>query len=283
MIQFNESNKRDVSIIIVNYNSGEYIYNSVSSILNSITENYEVIIWDNDSKDNSIQLIEEKISDFSNIKIIKCKDNLGFAKANNRACAEASGKLLHFLNPDTIVNRDLNNVYSELLNTKEEIVAITRLTDQENNEIKITHVLPTVGNYLKKLLKSKEIGYWSIGANVIMPRDVFFKIGQWSEDYFMYTEDMDLFYCIYKNKIPVKKFDCSVIHVGKVSSSNTWSDYQRLLQIEKSYRHFYSKYNIFLQYLVIRPLQLLYTLLINKNEFFSTTKVFFKLLFKKPN
>lgn len=280
MIQHKDSSTCDISIIIVNYNSGEYLYNSVLSIINSISIDYEIVIWDNNSMDDSIKIIEDKIDDFSRIKIFKCKDNLGFAKANNRACLEANGKIFHFLNPDTIVNNDLDFVYKELIQSNEEHVAITRLMDDLNNDIKITHVLPTLGNYFKKLLRIKGIGYWSIGANIIMSREVFYKIGKWSEDYFMYTEDMDMFYCIFKNKIPVKSYNCSIVHVGKVSSNNKWSEYQRLLQIEKSYKHFYSKYKIFWQYLLIRPLQLFYTLLINKRESFLSTKAFITLLIK---
>jgi len=277
----NYMNMCDISIIIVNYNSGEYIFNSVLSIIDSISIDYEIIIWDNNSTDDSIKIIEDKFEQNSRIKLFKCKENLGFAKANNRASTEANGKIFHFLNPDTIVNKDLDLVYKELIKNQEDYVAITRLVDEQNNDIKITHVLPTLGNYFKKLIGIKGIGYWSIGANIIMPKDVFHKIGKWSEDYFMYTEDMDLFYCIYKNKTPVKSFDCKVIHVGKVSSSNKWSEYQRLNQIEKSYKKFYFKYKIFWQYLLIRPLQLFYSLFINKTESFLSTKIFFKLLFQK--
>lgn len=281
MKQDNDSKVCDVSIIIVNYNSGQYVCHSVLSILDSISIDYEIVIWDNNSMDDSIKIVEDKVGANERLKIIKCKDNLGFAKANNRACDEAKGKIFHFLNPDTLVNKDLDSVYKEMIQKQEDYVAITRLVDEHNNDIKITHVLPTFGNYFKKLIGRKDVGYWSIGANIIMPRDVFYKIGKWSENYFMYTEDMDMFYCIFQNKIPVKTFDCSVVHVGKVSSSNKWSEYQRLKQIENSYKKFYFKYNISWQYFLIRPLQLFYTLFINKTEFILSTKIFFQLLFQK--
>ena len=69
--------------------------------------------------------------------------------------------------------------------------------------------------------------YWNIGASLIMKKSTFELIGRWAEDYFMYTEDMEVFYVADQKNIPVRYLDTKIVHIGKVSSGNRWSNLQR--------------------------------------------------------
>ena len=89
-----------VSIIIVNYNTRELLRNCLASIRDNLTTDYETIVVDNASTDNSMALCEDFRQDRRFI-FIRNEENLGFAKANNIGAAAASGRILHFLNPDT--------------------------------------------------------------------------------------------------------------------------------------------------------------------------------------
>ena len=99
-----EENSLDVSIIIVNYNTKELIFNCLESIFshtNGIT--FEVIVSDNGSSDGSIEMLKK---DFPKVILIENGKNLGFGSANNKALEIAKGKYVFYLNSDTIL---LNN------------------------------------------------------------------------------------------------------------------------------------------------------------------------------
>jgi GT2 family glycosyltransferase len=269
----------DISIIIVNYNSGVCISNCVDSIVNHITCRYEIIVLDNNSTDKSIDMLEQSFGAHPLLKIIKSTDNTGFAKGNNIACEQAQGKILHFLNPDTIVNKELDEEYNIIISKNDEAVYVTGLCDENNIPVQTTYALPLFSNYFRRLFSPKKTLYWSIGASIIMPATVFEKIGRWPSDYFMYTEDMDMFYRIHLFKIPVIHTATRIIHIGKVSSGNTWSNFQRALQIEKSLRTFYTKYRIKWQYHIMRPLQFVYMVFKNREQLPTSVKAYIKLLF----
>lgn len=101
-----------VSAIIVNYNAGRLLNDTVNSLLSSsyITR---IIVVDNDSRDNSMRNIEELAVVDSRIVCIRNNKNLGFAKACNIGiAADGESDYLFFVNPDCIVDE---NAVSKLL------------------------------------------------------------------------------------------------------------------------------------------------------------------------
>ena len=90
-----------ISIIILNYNAGELLIKCVSSIQKSSYSNYEIILVDNRSKDNSHKICKEK---FPDVKLIENSENLGYCEGNNVGIRIAKGKFVAILNPDTIVD-----------------------------------------------------------------------------------------------------------------------------------------------------------------------------------
>lgn len=92
-----------VSIIILNYNGKDYIEQCISSVLKTNYPNFEVILVDNASTDNSIELIEESFKNDLRLKIFRNSANLGFATGNNIGFENATGSYVAFLNNDTVV------------------------------------------------------------------------------------------------------------------------------------------------------------------------------------
>mgnify|MGYP001584420104 FL=1 len=90
-----------VSIIILNYNAGDLLLDCVESIQKSNYSNFEIILVDNISKDNSHIKCKEK---FPVIKLIENSENLGYCEGNNVGLRIANGKFVVVLNPDTIVD-----------------------------------------------------------------------------------------------------------------------------------------------------------------------------------
>ena len=93
----------DLSIIIVTFNSSPYIRDCLRSILDQVRDmNHELIIVDNDSKDETCEIIERE---FPQVILIRNGFNAGFARANNLALQRAKGEFVLLINPDTIWER----------------------------------------------------------------------------------------------------------------------------------------------------------------------------------
>ena len=93
------------SIVITNYNYGKYLGRCIRSCLNQIfTEPYEVILVDDNSKDNSIKIANE-FKNFHNFKIIKNKKNVGVAESANIGFRKCKGKYIVRIDSDDYVSR----------------------------------------------------------------------------------------------------------------------------------------------------------------------------------
>ncbi len=92
-----------VSILIVNYNTGKILAECVKSVYNFENENeFEIIIADNCSSDDSASVIENLKSAHKNLKCIFIKDKVSFSEANNIAFDSSSGDYILIMNPDII-------------------------------------------------------------------------------------------------------------------------------------------------------------------------------------
>ena len=97
-----KNQRPEVSIIIVNWNTKKEILKAIKSIYNNCTLKFEIIVVDNNSKDNSDKILKKK---YPKIRIIKNEKNLGYAKANNQGVRAAKSNHIIILNPDTEVQK----------------------------------------------------------------------------------------------------------------------------------------------------------------------------------
>ena len=91
-----------VSIITPCYNSEKFIEECITSVLNQSYQNWEMLIVDDNSSDNSSILIKSYSKQDDRIKPIFLNDNLGPAMARNKAISIAKGKYIAFLDSDDI-------------------------------------------------------------------------------------------------------------------------------------------------------------------------------------
>ena len=89
-----------VSVITPNYNSASYVHQTIESVLNQTYKNWELIIVDDKSTDNSVEIIKQ-YSD-SRIKLICLEKNSCAALARNKAIEIASGRFISFIDSDDI-------------------------------------------------------------------------------------------------------------------------------------------------------------------------------------
>src|SRR5262245_39179904 len=91
-----------LSIVIVNYRSGDLLRACLDSILNSlVVQDFEILVANNDSVQDLSPIL---VRDWPNIQIIQNTSNLGFGAAANRAFRQSKGQFLLLLNPDVRVN-----------------------------------------------------------------------------------------------------------------------------------------------------------------------------------
>jgi glycosyltransferase involved in cell wall biosynthesis len=95
-------NSHLVSVITPSYNSSKYISQTIDSVLSQTYQNWEMIIVDDASPDNSNDIIEDYCKKDSRIKLIKLEKNSGPAVARNRAIQEAKGRYISFLDADDL-------------------------------------------------------------------------------------------------------------------------------------------------------------------------------------
>ncbi len=91
-----------VSIITPCYNSSKYIDKTIESVINQTYQNWELIIIDDCSIDNSVMIIKEYCKKDSRIKLLKLDRNVGPALARNEGIKQAKGKYIAFLDSDDI-------------------------------------------------------------------------------------------------------------------------------------------------------------------------------------
>jgi len=231
----------DLSIIIVNWNSKEYLRKCIASILaETRCMEFEIVVIDNASFDGCDEMLRRN---YPQVRFMQSERNLGFAKANNEAFRTTSGQYILFLNPDTeIVASAVNTMLKHLRELPNAGAVGCKLLNADRSvQTSCIQSFPTILNQLLDselmrilLHRSSLWGNEAIfasrnvpeeveaisGACLMMHRTVFERVDLFSEDYFMYTEDIDLCYKIMKQSfknyfIPT----ATVIHFGGGSTA----------------------------------------------------------------
>jgi GT2 family glycosyltransferase len=188
-----------VSIIILNYNAGKLLLNCIDSVFKSTYQNFEVIVVDNLSTDNSHVRCKEK---FEKIQLIENKENLGYCEGNNIGIRNANGEFIIILNPDTIVEPNWLNHLMSAYNKFGE-----GLYQPKFFSLKEKLVIQSTGNMLhifgfgfardkgkidnEKIKSIEKINYAS-GTCLFTSKIVLDKIGLLDPFLFLYHDDLDL-------------------------------------------------------------------------------------------
>lgn len=179
-----------VSIVMVTYNNLEVTKRCLESIeRNTAYPNYEVIIVDNRSQDNTPKYLEEVSKENSKIKIILNQDNRGFAGGNNDGLRIAEGKYIILLNNDTLVTRGWISNFVKNLDRNPNLGMICPVTNSIGNEAQIE--VPYIN---REQMESFAWGYTNTNINrlyedigalamfcVAMKREIFDKVGYLEE------------------------------------------------------------------------------------------------------
>ena len=212
-MNFKFNKMKRVDIIIVNWNSADLLDKCLDSIrkTNQINGNISnVIVVDNNSSDNSIELLnkyEHKIS------IIKNNRNLGFGKACNLGAKASNSEFILFLNPDTKIennciveavdyldkNIDISVLGCLQKGVNSKIISSCASLPNLRNSINLLSGLSKINNRLFPDFHLQNFDYSKscyvehvMGSFYLIRRNVFEKVGGFDEDFFVYQEDTDL-------------------------------------------------------------------------------------------
>ncbi|MEO8515982.1 MAG: glycosyltransferase family 2 protein, partial [Flavobacterium sp.] len=251
-----------LSVIILNYNVRYFLEQCVLSVQKAL-ENIEgeIIVIDNDSKDDSCEMMKQR---FPNVKLIENPLNLGFPKGNNTGVAEAKGKYICILNPDTVVAEDTFEKVLNFAKSKSDLGIIgCKLIDGTGNflpECKRSVPTPWVAftkifglyksfpksalfnQYYAQHLTENQTGKVDIlvGAFMVMKRNLYLELGGFDENCFMYSDDIDLSYMVLKTGRSNYYFhETSVIHY---KGESTVRDGTYMKRFREAMQFFYKKH-----------------------------------------
>lgn len=149
------------SIIIPVYNSSKYIEKCIDSILRQKFVDFEVILIDDGSTDDSVEIISKYLKKYSFLKLIRQRNN-GVSAARNRGLKNAKGKYVLFMDSDDYwINETMPKLYRLLLsNESVDILFFNYL--ESSNQSQITHAV--LSKFLKKRM-SQNIAIESVLSN----------------------------------------------------------------------------------------------------------------------
>lgn len=277
-----KKDKADLTIIIVNWNTEQYLANCLKSLFDQKQNiDYEVIVVDNGSKDASIRIIKEK---FPQARLVENNANLGFSKANNQGLKLADSRYMMLLNPDTIVKEGTLGKLVNFLEENPEACAVgpkllnpDGTTQREGYYRRFPTILQVTLFYtplrrlalripflVKKFWENFDENHTCEveqipGAALCLRREALDKVGVLEERYPIWFEDVD--WCYRARKLGFKLIfypEAEITHFGGGSFA-LWSEKEKMLRLFSSMYIFFKLNHGFLKAELVRLIVLIST------------------------
>lgn len=276
-----------LSIIIVTWNVAADLQHCLNSIYKYIFTNFEIIVVDNNSSDNTVDVLSKE---YPQVKIIANKKNTGFAAANNQAINIAKGEYLLFLNPDTyfIDEHSILNALKYLADNINTLLTGNVLNKDHTNQVAVRK-FPTLYSQTITMLKLNNIfpflnrAYYSrnfdytklqvvdsvIGAFMLIKASTMRYLNSFDQDYFIWFEEVDLCFRMRQMKYPVIYFpDAKIVHTGSQSFKLMFTLKKQLI-FNKSLLIYFKKHKPNCQYYILYILQPINLLLALMQQLFG--------------
>lgn len=182
-----------VSVIMPAFNCEKYISKSIDSVHHQTHKNWELIIVDDNSSDNTASIATEYTKKDSRIRVIHQIPNAGCAQARNLGISEAKGKYIAFLDSDDIWVAEKLEKQLSLLNEKKAKIVYSSydFIDENDIGIKKPFIVATETNY-KKMLGRNEIGCSTVIVDAYLLQLHMFRKEFYHEDYVLWMELLSL-------------------------------------------------------------------------------------------
>jgi len=257
----------DLTIVIVNYNSGKLLKECLQSIYDSGTRcSFQIHVLDNCSSDGSPEMLQKN---FPELFLTRNEKNVGFGRANNQVFRSVQdSRYFLALNPDVIVTRgslDFLCAYMDdhpqvgicgckLLNPDMSLQYSCRTWPHPVTiflrGLKVESLFPNAHLFLDYYMRDWDHNTiaqvdWVLGSCMMIRREIFSKVDFFDEKFFMYYEDVDLAKRTWEAGWQVVYIpDVYMIHHHK-QESHSWKSPRVRLQHIKSAIHFFRKHKFF--------------------------------------
>lgn len=261
-----------LSVVILNYNVQYFLELCLKSVIEAIQNiEAEIIVVDNNSEDNSCEMIRKT---FPEVILIENKENLGFSKGNNIGVAKSKGEYVCILNPDTVVPEDIFEKLLTFSDTKSKLGIVgcklingrgEFLPESKRNipfvKAAFKKIIGNSNDYYANDLRDNEIGTVAVlvGAFMIMKKEIYLEANGFDEDYFMYGEDIDLSYRVLK--AGYNNFYYGLSTVIHFKGESTLRDKQYAKRFYGAMQIFYKKHfkkNILFNFLIGLSIKVVY-------------------------
>lgn len=233
----------ELTVIILSWNTCDLLSKCLSSLFNCGGEvNFEVLVIDNGSSDGSQQMVRNK---FPQVQIVENEKNLGFAGGNNQGISLSKSPFVLLLNSDAFITENALISLMELMRKYKKAGIVGGQLINPDGSFQASNskfpglwqeflILSGLGRLFKgryypsrgpEAKKGPQIVDYVEGACLLARRDAIEQAGYLSEDYFMYSEEVDWCYSMFKAGWQVwYQPNAKIIHLGGASSQNRQTD-----------------------------------------------------------
>ena len=219
-----------VSIITPSYDSSKFILECVNSVISQTFKNWEMIIVDDCSNDNSREIISDLLLKDERIEAIFLEENIGAAEARNIAIRKSKGKYIAFLDSDDVWRKDKLEKQIKFMNDNDIAFSFTSYQPISEDGSKNYSIItaPNKMNY-HSYLKNTIIGC----LTVIIDKE---KTGEFQMSNIRSSHDMALWLMIMKKGFFAYGLDENLAYYRIVSTSNTSRKWKAAQEVWNVYR-----------------------------------------------
>lgn len=223
------------SIVIVNYNGHKWLKLCIPSLIKTEYSEFEIIIVDNGSTDESIEYLKNSWESY--IKIVQLRENSGFAEGCNIGIRQAKGDIIALINNDMEVDKDWLKAAVQALLSNRTVAAVQPKIMQHEDKEKIYCAGLSVDKFgLCLSIGSGETDHgqydylseiWgSCGGAMVAWKHLLIKAGLFDPSFFIYYEDVDLSWRIKLSGYNILLVPSSLVyHVGAGTSKSLSSQF----------------------------------------------------------
>ena len=225
-----------VSIVIPNYNYAAFVSQALDSVLKQTYNNWECIVVDDGSRDNSVEIVNEYVLKDPRIKVVR-KTNGGLPSTRNEGIKVSNGEYIAFLDSDDLwTEKKIEHQVNEVMRTGAEIV----FSDCEH--------FSELGKVSEDIFDGRELDIYDFlagnpipgcSSSIMVRKELFYKVGFFDND-MRSSEDLDMLFrfCLEGYKFSgIPKIDVRIRKHGNSMQANYLKMYvNKMYCFDKSLR-----------------------------------------------
>ena len=223
--------KEKVSIIVPMYNAEKFIGKTIESVLSQTYENWEMLIMNDVSTDNSLAVVNEYAKKDDRIKVLNTEKNMGVVKGRNHLIDLANGKFIAFLDADDYWHSQKLEKQIQFMKEKNAGISCTEYTRVKENGEKINEVVIKSEISYTDMLKNNYLGCLTVMYDVEKVGKRYFKELEKNEDYVLWLEivkDVKTIFGLKENLAYYRVLDNSRSSNKVKTAKVRWEIYQKV-------------------------------------------------------